>query len=536
MDCADVCCERPASAGQRGLWFLSHLAPDSPVYNTRLALRLRGPVDIPALRAALDRCVARHEALRTTLGLRDGAVVQRIHAPGPAGLRIVGASGGGWPDAAARARAELDRPFDLEAGPLFRAALVEVGPDDAVLAVSIHHAVMDAWSLGVLLRDVARAYGGQQLVPPAVRAVRPELAGARPDELVAWWRRRLDGIPPEIDLPTDRPRPPVPSFRGALRRSAVDGRLAAGLADTAQRLRATPFVVLLSAFGALVSRWTGQTRLVVATPVTGRRDLELESEIGFFVNTLPIGFDLDDDPAFEQLARRTGAAVLEALSHQEVPLDGLVEAVAPGSDRSRTPLLQVAFSLEPPLRPPALRGLEVEPVDVPPTTAPFDLTLSVRADPTGAALAASYSTDLFDAATVDGLLAGYGTLLGSVVARPDARASELDCGGVRAADRRARDAPASPAGLVAPRTATERAVAGIVSELVGRQVAGVHEKFFEVGGTSLQLVLLHYRLAELCEPPPSVPDLFSHSTVEAIASLVDRARGVEPARAEDHQL
>jgi amino acid adenylation domain-containing protein len=424
--------QHPASAGQRRLWFLHRLAPDSTPYSTRAALRLHGPLDTAAVSSALDRAAARHEALRTTLAFAGGEVVQRVHAPATGVLRVVPLAPGAG--ASTTAQAEVDRPFDLAAGPLFRAALVPAGEDDAILALSLHHAVADALSLDLLLAEIGDVYSGRAAEPAVpgyadFAAAEPaRTSGAAAEGLTAWWRERLRGVPGPVELPADRRRPAVMTFRASTRRLTVGRDVAAGLALLARRRGTTPFAAMLAGLAALVARRSGQRSFVIGVPAIGPRGLEFESAIGPFACALPVAFDLGDDPSFERLAARTGTAVLEALAHQEAPFDLLIQAAGAERDLSRPPLVQLTFGSRQPAEPPRFAGLGVEPVPLETVAAPFDLSLEVVAGPELDVLA-TYSAELYEPATVDRTLEGYAALLASAVARPDAPVSELDAMG-----------------------------------------------------------------------------------------------------------
>ncbi|WP_051466578.1 non-ribosomal peptide synthetase [Actinomadura oligospora] len=429
----------PPSFAQQRLWFLDQLAPGSAEYNNPLALRLRGPLDVPALRAALDALVERHEALRTRLVAEDGVARQVIDPPSAFALDEHDLTE--VPDPAARARDLVDAdavaPFDLATGPLVRGLLMRLGPDDHVLGLCMHHVVSDEWSALVMRREIAVLYeafaaGAEPSLEPlpvqyADYAVwqRERLTGGTLDDLVGYWRDRLDGAA-ALDLPLDRPRPPVRSSAGALVDLAVDARTTEGLRTLARASGATMFMTLQSALAVLLRWYAGQYDVVVGTPVAGRTQAETEGLIGFFVNTLALRADLSGDPTFAEVVARVRAGALGAYAHQELPFEQLVEALRLDRDLGRTPLFQVFFALdrigEDRL---ALPGLENEPFPVGTVEARFDLTLSLNEGEDGLTGSFLYSTALFDRATVERMAGHLTAVLAAVAEDPGRRLSEL---------------------------------------------------------------------------------------------------------------
>ncbi|HZF10731.1 MAG TPA: amino acid adenylation domain-containing protein [Thermoanaerobaculia bacterium] len=433
----------PLSFAQERLWFLDQLSPGSPLYNVPLALRLRGALDAGALAASLEALVGRHEALRTRFAvLAEGSPVQWV---APALERVLPQVDlTGLPEdrretaALGLARQEALRPFDLARGPLLRSTLVRLAESHHLLLLTLHHIVADGWSMGVLVRDMGELYGAVAARRPAVL---PELpvqyadfavwqrewlaAGALAEQL-AWWRERLAGAPAELELPVDRPRPAVPSFRGAYLPLQLPAALSRDLSTFGRGRSATPFMVLLAAFTALLSRLAGVADLVVGTPVANRERPEISGLIGFFVNTLPLRGDLSGDPAFGALLARVQAGAMAALAHPDVPFERLVEELAPDRDLRRAQLFQVMLALQnAPVDPLELPGLALEPLALAGETAKFDLTLALGETATGFSGSFEYATDLFDTVTVERLAARFERLLAGALAEPEARLSEL---------------------------------------------------------------------------------------------------------------
>ncbi|HEX2188727.1 MAG TPA: amino acid adenylation domain-containing protein, partial [Longimicrobiaceae bacterium] len=421
---------------------IDRMDPGSSAYNMPFTLRLRGELDGAALRAALDALAERHESLRTVFPADAGRPTQVVLPAGGAPFRLETLDGVPEEDREARAlaaaAAEAWAPFDLAAGPLFRAALFRVAGDDHLLVLAQHHAVTDGWSMGVLFRELSALYASAVQGEPSPLAPLPVqyadfavwqrgwLVGEALERQVAYWRGRLAGAPPLLELPTDRPRRGVQTTRGASHRFRVP-------ADTADRLRAlaraegaTPFMAALAAWQLLLGRYARQDDVVVGTPIAGRTHEALEGIVGMFVNTLALRADLGGDPAFRELLARVREATLGAYAHQDLPFEKLVDELQPQRDPSHSPVFQAVFSLQN-LPSAALRlpGLSLEPVEAESPTTKFDLSLSLADVEDGLVGAVEYNTDLFDPGTVERVAAHLGTLLREIVERPADRVSAL---------------------------------------------------------------------------------------------------------------
>ncbi|MGW2420907.1 amino acid adenylation domain-containing protein [Streptomyces sp. NPDC001709] len=421
-----------AAPGQRRLWFLSHLNPAAgSAYNVPSALRLRGPLDPAALGRALAALVGRHDALGAAFRLVDGnLVVSEAVEDGPL-LTVVDSAGRPLEEVLAQAATEAARPFDLARAPLIRATLYGLAPDDHLFVVVMHHLVTDGWSQNVFDRDLALLYAretgaGRDLSPPALRYA--DFAGwhdalARSDALepgLAYWSEQLSGAPATIELPADRPRPPVQTHAGGRVSTTLSADQAAAVAGLAAAENATPFAVYLAAFGALLRAVGGGDDMVVAAPMAGRPSPEAEEVLGFFTNTVLLRLRPDARQTFRSLVGEGRDRTIDAHEHQYVPLEAVVARVAPDRDLSRQPVAQVAFAYQGPLRPQAaLPGLDVEPVALDNGTAKFDLTLELDELPQGVRVTAEFSADLFEPATARRLLDWYTRLLDTAVATPD---------------------------------------------------------------------------------------------------------------------
>jgi amino acid adenylation domain-containing protein len=437
----------PLSFAQQRLWLLDRMEPGSAAYNMPILLHFSGSLRPDVLALVLAEVVRRHAALRTTFEVPEGAEdpVQVVHPLVGWNLPLVDlAALPGRPECEAEVvrvvTEEASRPFDLQRGPLLRTALLRMGMDDHRLVVTMHHIVSDGWSVEVLLRELGAVYRAFIAGRPSPLLELPVqypdfsvwqrnwLAGEEQERQLAYWRRRLDGMamPQVLELPADRPRPTVWSYRGAAYEEEVTRELAGRLEQLGQRYGATPFMTFLAAFFALLHRYTAQEDLLVGAPLAGRGRPEIAGLIGFFVNSLALRVSLAGDPAFPELLARVREAVLGAHAHQDLPFEKLVADLVPSRDLSRNPLFQVmlAFQSSPPEERIA-EGLAMKLAAIPSVTAKFDLTLGVRLESGRTVFDLEYSTDLFDAATMRRFVQHFVRLLEGIVEVPARRASEL---------------------------------------------------------------------------------------------------------------
>ncbi|CAM2010573.1 non-ribosomal peptide synthetase [Acanthopleuribacter pedis] len=429
----DPAAPTPLSFAQNRLWVLHRLDPDSTVYNVCTALRLRGDLNRDALGAALDEIVRRHEVLRTCFREVDGQVVAEVKPAAPVALPLVDLRDATSDTEAARhAEAMRSLRFDLERGPLLQFRLLHTGTDEWVMLFTLHHLVCDGWSLGLFARELASLYNafvaGEPSPLPELGLQygdfsvwqRATLVGERYAEHTAFWRKTL-GDSRDLDLPTDRPRPPHPSHRGAVLRATVPETVTRGLESLAQENEATLFMVLAAAYGLVLGRVARQDDLVIGTPVAGRNRPELETLIGFFINTVPLRFQMKGSRRFSNLLARFRDQTLDAFGHQDLPFEQIVTELAPQRDPARHPFFQVAFALHnAPEAEEHLNGLSLEPLRTAVTTAKFDLTLALERADDGLVGSFEYSTDLFDATTVTMLSDAVNTVLAQLAAGVDA--------------------------------------------------------------------------------------------------------------------
>ena len=433
----------PTSFSQQRLWFLDRLEPGSLAYNLPGAVRLEGPLDVMALTAALNGIVHRHESLRTTFVERDGEPWQVIAEPAPMPLPIFDLASLPAEVREEEARrlgaGEARRPYDLAQGPLVRSVLLRLGEREHVLLVGMHHIVSDGWSMGIVVRELGELYRSLISGEPARLPELPVqyadfaawqrqwLRGEVMEERLAWWTMQLADAPQVVDLPLDRPRPPVQSYRGGRSYLTIGGDLEEQLEAAGRRLGVTPFMTLLAAFATLLRRYGSQADVVVGTPIANRGRAELEPLIGMFVNTLALRVDLSGDPGFDELARRVREVALGAYSYQDVPFERLVDELRPERSLSHSPVFQVLLALQ--NLPDArldMAGLTLAPVKADTGGAQFDLSLFIHPLPEGGLLARlDYSSDLFDPATAERILGHLRALLEGAVAEPETPLSRL---------------------------------------------------------------------------------------------------------------
>jgi amino acid adenylation domain-containing protein len=423
----------PASFGQQQLWLLEQLAPEACAYNVVAGYRIRGRLSVAAFRWALRAVTARHEVFRVVFEVGDGAVTQVAREVEPPVVEV-DAGDQDW------ALVEQRTPFDLATGPLLRARVVRYGDDDHTIYLAMHHIITDDFSSSLMIRELSAFYGeftgGPAADVPALTVQYGDMAAWQQDmsagSAVAaeldYWRTALDGVPVVLDLPTDRPRPPVQSFAGAVLRRPLSGGidLLSRAATLGKRVGATPFMVLISAFGALLSSWADADDLVVGTPVADRDGAERQSMLGFLLNTVAMRLRIGGDTTFLDLVDQVRETALGAYAHQHLPFNRVVDMLAPERELSRNPVAQVMFILHT-ARPERLElpGLRIDTIDVPSITAKFDITLSLIPVDDDLIAEWEYATDLFDRATVESLAAAFDALLDAALATPDVPASGL---------------------------------------------------------------------------------------------------------------
>ncbi|MER5302370.1 non-ribosomal peptide synthase/polyketide synthase [Streptomyces lasiicapitis] len=443
----------PLSFAQQRLWFLHRLQGPSATYNMPFVLHLNGELDVAALESALADVVARHETLRTVFPVADGTPYQRVLDPREAGAglevrRIREDELAGAVAAAAR------HAFDLAAEPPLHARLFTISPSRSVLALVLHHIAADGWSLTPLTRDLTTAYTARLAGEEPDWAPLPVsyadytlwqhgLLGddKDPDSVIsaqhAYWAEQLAGLPEQVTVPADRPRPAAPAHTGDFVRFDLDAQLHQGVADLARSSDVTVQMVLQAAMAALLTRLGAGTDIAIGSPIAGRTDASLDDLVGFFVNTLVLRTDTSGNPAFTELLQQVRETSLAAYSHQDVPFESLVEKLNPPRSASRHPLFQVALALQNNAEAHFdLPGLRIRTEGAATGTSRYDLLLTLAetfengadgvAAPAGLTIGVEYSTELFDAATVEAFVGRWRRLLVAVVADPALRVGAAD--------------------------------------------------------------------------------------------------------------
>ncbi|MBP5971596.1 amino acid adenylation domain-containing protein [Brasilonema sp. CT11] len=432
----------PLSFAQEQLWLLNQLEPDNPFYNEQAALKLHGHLNIAALEQSLNKIISRHEALRTNFRTFNEQPVQVIADSLTLNVPVVDVTE--LPESEREiacqqlATAETARPFDLASSPLIRASVAKLTEVEYALVLTIHHIVFDAWSMGVLMGELATIYSALcNNSSPEL----PELPLQYADFAIwqrqwlqtevlqtqlNYWKQLLKNAPTLLELPTDKPRPAIQTYRGATQYVKFSHELSKALANFSRQEGATLFMTLLAAYVTLLYRYTGSDDIVVGTPLANRDRLELEQLIGFFVNTLVLRADLSGNPSFQQLLSRVRQVTLQAYTHPDLPFEELVKVLQPPRDLSHTPLFQVLFVLQnAPISEVDLAGLTLSSLPVEGTTAKFDLSLSMQNTATGLVSVWQYNADLFDASTIERMSGHLQTLLEGIVANPEERISQL---------------------------------------------------------------------------------------------------------------
>ncbi len=433
----------PLSSAQQRLWFLDQLEPGSPLYNNAAAVRLSGRLNVAAMERSLNEIIRRHEILRTVYSAVDGqprqVILPELHLPLPI-IDLSQMPADERQDEIARLAVEEARQsFDLAQGPLLRNLLLRISETEHIALLTMHHIVSDGWSIGVFLRELKTHYeafsAGQRRSPLGelpiqyadfARWHREWLQGEVLASQLAYWKQRLGDGELVLDLPTDRPRPAIQSFRGATQHFSLSSQLREALKDLSQQEGVTLFMLLVAAFQTLLYRYTGQEDICIGTPIAGRIRPQTEELIGCFVNTLVLRTNMQGDPSFQELLKQVREVALGAYAHQDLPFELLVEELRPERDLSRTPLFQVMFvHLNGPPEDLQLPDLTISPLPVDTGTAKFDLTLFAEEGADFLKLILNYNTDLFDEATIVRMAGHLQTLLEGIVAHPAQRLSAL---------------------------------------------------------------------------------------------------------------
>jgi amino acid adenylation domain-containing protein len=431
----------PASFAQRRLWYLDQIESGTAVYNIPQAFRLRGPLDEAVLRKSLRTIVERHESLRTTFESEEGSPLQVVTEQSPFDLEVVSLEGhdDAWAEGERRAAEQARTGFDLEAGPLVRATLYRIADSEHVLFLNVHHIICDGWSLALLFAELTKLYASfkagassplpEQEIQYADYAIWQQEAFTEGDMLegeLAFWKDYLGGELPQLSLPFDHHRPQEPSLEGKLRRFNLTGEETEAVRALAKTEKTSLFMTLLSAFSAFLSRITGETDILVGSPIANRDRDEIREAIGFYTNTVVFRNDLGGGPTFRELLARARVRVLGVLAHQEVPLEAVIEAVNPDRTLGDNPVFQVMFAHQvAPESALSLPGVELSAIDVHSATSKFDLLLEMQELSEGMQCFFEYATDLFDDSTAERLVTHFVVFLRELVADPDRPVAEV---------------------------------------------------------------------------------------------------------------
>ena len=432
----------PLSFAQQRLWFLNLLEPDSTFYNITTGVRLKGRLSVEAIEYSLSQIVSRHESLRTTVGVKDGKPVQIIAPPKPVRLSVIDISYMGEEEQEAAVRRMVDeetrKPFDLMRGPVYRTALLRLSADEHVMFLTMHHIVSDGWSMGVFIRELGTIYTAYlEGRPPSLPDLwiqyadfsawqQQWLQGAALETQLSYWKQRLGDDLPVLELPTDRTRPGIQTFRGSHEPFALSPELSGAIKALTRQRGVTLFMTLLAAYKALLFRYSGQDDILVGSPIANRNRVEIEHLIGFFLNTLVLRTDLSDNPSFVELLARVREEALGAYAHQDLPFEKLVEELHPERDLSRHPLFQTMFFIQnAPISYLELPEVTLMPVEIEAGATKFDLSMIMHEKREEVNGAVEYSTDLFDRDTIVRFISHYNHLLEAAVADPDRPITEL---------------------------------------------------------------------------------------------------------------
>ena len=432
----------PLSSAQERLWFLNQLEGSSATYNIPAALKITGNLAINALEQALSEIINRHEVLRTSFPTLNGTPTQVIHPNSTININVVDLQQHPKPERETvlqqQVQQEATTPFDLEVAPLIRCKLWQLDSTEYVLVLTMHHIVSDGWSIGILIEELSSLYQANCASEPSPLPQLPIqyadfalwqkqwLTGEILNTQLNYWKQELEGAPKLLQLPTDRSRPHVPSYRGSSENFSLSTELTQKLQQLSRNSRSTLFMTLQAAFATLLYRYSGQSDILIGSPIANRNRHEIESLIGFFVNTLVLKTRFEDNPSFSQLLTQVRETTLKAYEHQDVPFEQVVEALQPQRSLSHSPLFQVMFVLQnAPMGKLDLPGVSLSELNQQITIAKFDLTLSMTETDMGLVGTWEYNTDLFDGSTIKRMATHFQNLLSAIVDNPQQVVEQL---------------------------------------------------------------------------------------------------------------
>lgn len=537
----------PASLAQRRLWFLHQLQSPTSAYNVHVGLWLYGPLDLVALRSSLQEVVNRHESLRTTFALERNELVQIVSPCGTATLPVKDFSGfpDPYPPTYAFAREQVAEPFDLSTGPLFRAHVLRIGPEEHVLLCTMHHIITDAWSMQVFTKELATLYNG---LTTGTTVDLPELAIQYGDysewqsrwldsevaqEKQAYWKHTLGHSPALLELPYDAPRPVEQTFEGTTLALEVPAEISAGVGSLAREHKVTPFMALLAAFKILLYRYSGEPDILVGVPVAGRSQVETEPLIGFFVDTVVLRDKLTGNPQFLDLLAQVRDTTVNALANADVPFEKVVETLRPERNLSFNPVFQVMFSvIKSAIRSHTFGDLQAYPYIVYANSSILDLSAAFIEDSDGKWwLQFDYNTILFKHDRIVRMFDDYMGLLRQITRNPETHIDDLAFPGsvpsiaaMRAPARESNTAIASPTTKVSDRSQKideqEELLSEIWKDVLGVEEIGVHDNFFDVGGHSLLAARLTTQVQAATGRRIPVSAIFRAPTIAALSKVL----------------
>jgi thioesterase domain-containing protein len=554
----------PASLAQQRLWFLDQLQGPTAAYNVHVGLWLKGRLDRSALQSSLQEIVNRHDSLRTAFRLEGGELVQVVSPIHKVTLLTTDLSEAAepWNEAYRLAKEEVETPFDLSVAPLFRARILRTTSEDHVFLCTMHHIVTDAWSLQIFTKELALLYDALSSAKPARLPELPIQYGDYSEwqrqalgtetlqQQLDYWKSKLQNAPPVLELPKDGPRPAEQTLRGEGQTFPIPGEIAAAVSALAGRYQATPFMVLLAVFKTLLYRYSKQPHVLVGVPVAGRNQVETESLIGFFVDTVVLRDDLSGNPQFVDLLAQVRDTTLGALAHADVPFEKVVEVLQPERHLSYNPVFQVMFSLtKTAIRSHAFSNLSSHPYVVSTGTSIFDLSTTILEDSDGRWWAEIYyNTSLFRDDRIGRMFEDYISLLAGITADPETRIDDLPLvsGGASGGFAERLPVPTnghhkseSKAGVSpAPKakrqpasdlTSEERILlAEIWKEVLGVAQIGVNDNFFDMGGHSLLAARLVAKLQDATGRKIPVSAIFRAPTIESFGRLLNEGFTATP--------
>ncbi|MFD2171160.1 amino acid adenylation domain-containing protein [Tumebacillus lipolyticus] len=549
--------ERIASYSQERLWFLELLEPGNAAHNVPEIVRVTGAIDLEALSSALREICCRHDILRTAFADRDGQAIQVVQPTETFSFNMEVIDLSDLPQAEREAQAEriaeavTNTPFDLTHAPLMRFKVVKMGEQDHLVAPAFHHIITDAWSMGVFfleLQALYEAYSHDEASPLAEMSIqfsdyalwqRDWLAGESIQAQLSYWQDKLRGDLPVLQLPTDRPRPAIQTHRGSRHTLHLPKALSEQVHRLAQQEGTTLYMTLLAGYKSLLHLYSGQSDIIVGSPIANRQKKELEALIGFFVNTLVLRTSVTPEMTYRELLQQVRQTALDAYAHQDVPFEKLVEKLAPKRDLSYTPLFQTMFVLQnTPMTGLQLPGMSIEAAGVTITrvgvekrSAQFDLQLIMADSPDGLMGQIEYNTDLFDERTIVRMAEHFQTLLAHVVESPDEKIEHVhpfdDAEVAEFSAKRSLHLPPVAAlpkvkrAKVAPRTAVEAELADVFREVFHLDQVGVHDSFFDLGGHSLLATRVMSRVNSRFAVDLPLRSLFEAPSVAELARLIE---------------